>query len=521
MRIIILVISVFIILSGCKQISFVEKENNSLEHIYLTQEKYFPTQKWRLSTPEAQGMDSTKLVNFFNKLNENTQGTHSAIIIRNGYIVAEKYSEEYSPEIKQRVFSATKSVISALIGIAIDQGNIKLEDRVVDIFSEYQIQNLDNDKKQITVKDLLSMRSGIHFNDIDDYRRTLEAQDPVQFILDQPMRTAPGNQYNYSSGDSHLLSAIIQKKTGMKTTEFADQYLFEPLNIKNREFIEKNNVALGGNGLVLTPRDMAKIGLLYLNDGEWDGKKVLSQDWVKESTTKSSEERFIGVGGSYYGYQWYIDEIDNHYVYYAQGAFGQFLYVIPELGIVIVFTTGLEAPYVNSKLTDLLTLILNSVVSTEALEPNNEDYRSLVSIELKDSENTENNKQLTFLKEEITKIDGHTYSMNSNEINWKDMTLTFINENEAQMKVLKNDGHVDEYLIGTNGVPLVNYPSSGVYSILGYWQNNHTFVVRIKNLEQLNEYSIRLTFKGDNYQKLEGKVIWWDNYESGLSGSKK
>ena len=512
-----LIVSVFLILTGCKQNLVVGNQN--MEDIYLTQKKYFPTKEWRKSTPEAQGMDSEKLVDFFNEINENVKDTNSAILIRNGYIVAEKYSEGYTPEIKQIIYSATKSITSALIGIAIDQGIIKLEERVVDIFPEKHIQNLDSDKNQITVKDLLSMRSGLDYDESTDLIMTLEAKDPVLFLLNKPMRVPPGIQYNYSTGDSFLLSAILQKKTGMRTLEFADTYLFEPLNIKNREFEEIDNIALGGNGLVMTPRDMAKIGFLYLNEGKWDGKKIISKRWIEESTKKSSEDRFIDIGGNYYGYQWYIDEIEGHYVYFAQGAYGQFIYVIPDLEIVAVFTSGHDAPEFNKKLIDAVKLIVNSVVSDGPLESNNEKYNSLVSIKLENRFRDESKNKST-LPKEIKKIDGQIYVLDSNQLGWKELSLSFIDNNEATLKVWLNDGVEDEFFIGLDHDPLTSKTSLGVVSISGQWEGEGTLFLYINHLEYLYEYSIKLNFKGDNQQVIEVNEIWED-IEISIYGKKR
>lgn len=504
-----LIVSVFLILTGCKQNLVVENQN--MEDIYLTQKKYFPTKEWRKSTPEAQGIDSEKLVDFFNEINENAKDTNSTIITRNGYIVAEKYSEGYTPETKQIIYSATKSVTSALIGIAIDQGIIKLEERVVDIFSEKHIQNLDSDKNQITVKDLLTMRSGLDYDESTDLIMTLEAKDPVLFLLNKPMSVPPDIKYNYSTGDAFLLSAILQKKTGMKTLEFADKFLFEPLNIKNREFEEIDNIALGGNGLVMTPRDMAKIGFLYLNEGKWDGKKIIPKQWIEESTKKSSEYRFIDIGGNYYGYQWYIDEIEGHYVYYAQGAYGQFIYVIPDLEIVAVFTSGHGAPEFNNKLINAIKLIVNSAVSDEPLASNNEKYNSLWSIKLENGfrdENKTNNKSM--LPKEIKKIDGQIYALDSNELGWKELSLSFKGENEATLKVWLNNGVQDDFSIGLDHTPLTSKTTLGIVSISGQWEDENTLILYIDHLEYLYDYSIKLKFKVDNHQLIEVNEIWGD-----------
>ncbi|WP_197485332.1 serine hydrolase domain-containing protein [Sporosarcina psychrophila] len=516
-----LIAVVFLILTGCKQNVVVENQN--MEDVYFTQEKYFPTNEWRKSTPEAQGMDTEKLMVFFNEVNEKATGTNSVILTRNGYIVAEKYSEGYTPEIKQRIYSATKSITSALIGIAVDQGILKLEERVVDIFSEKDIQNLDSDKNQITVKDLLSMRSGLEYDNSNDSGSDdvmiWEVKDPVSFLLNKPMRVSPDTQYHYSSGDSFLLTAILQKKSGMKTVEFADTYLFEPLNIQNREFVERDNIAVGGNGLIMTPRDMAKIGFLYLNEGKWDGETLISEQWIEESTKKSSEDRFIYFRGSHYGYQWVIDEIEGHYVYSAQGGYGQYIYVIPDLEIVAVFTSGYDAPETNNKLKDSVKFIVNAAVSEEALASNNEKYNSLESIKLENRVKDEREKQ-SMPPKDIKKIDEQSYVFDSNELGWKELRLSFKGKNEAALKVWLHDGIEEDLSIALGDTPLISQTTFGVISVSRQWKDENTLILYIDHLEYLYNYSIEIRFE-DNYELIEVKEIWEDVEYNSFEGKKK
>jgi CubicO group peptidase (beta-lactamase class C family) len=190
------------------------------------------------------------------------------------------------------------------------------------------------------VEDLLTMSSGLGWVEGDDTYRQMYAssRDWVQFVLDLPMKADPGRRFNYSSGNSHILSAIIQAKSGMKASEFAQAHLFGPLGIHGW-FWEQDpaGMAIGGWGLRLPPREMAKLGYLYLHNGMWDGKQIVPASWVRSST-----EKHIATDGAWdYGYQWWVDP--RVPMYAALGRFGQSIFVVPRLDMVAVFTAQIAS----------------------------------------------------------------------------------------------------------------------------------------------------------------------------------
>lgn len=299
---------------------------------------------WESSPPKKQGMDSAVLAQLLHFVQEQNKGLHSILVIRNGDIVLERYYDSYTWDQKHILNSCTKSFVSALVGIAIDKGYIKDEkSNVLGFFPEYRTNNSDPLKEQIEIRHLLTMTSGIDWpqygpNNISD--RMGESQDWVKFILDRPMAAQPGSQANYSNGDSHLLSAIIQKVTGQTALDFGWKSLFQPLSISEIEWeYDPQGIAIGSATINLTPRDMAKLGYLYLNDGLWEGERIVSADWVHQSLQSHTQIR-ISAGLAGYGYYWWI--YTQRGMYEAWGGAGQRIAVFPKLGIVTVMTSDIS-----------------------------------------------------------------------------------------------------------------------------------------------------------------------------------
>ena len=300
---------------------------------------YWPTETWRTSTPEEQGMDSQKLAQMLAAIQQQHLSLHSLLIIRNGYLVSETYFEPYRQDTKHELYSCTKSFISTLIGIAVEKGYIdRTDQRILDLFSEHRFANLDAEKGDMTLEDLLTMRSGLDWQEGDPvYREMYQNSDWVKFVLDKPMAQPPGRIFNYCSGCSHLLSAILQQTTGMNTSDFAEQELFKPLGISNVHWdTDAAGIPIGGWGLQLTPRDMAKLGYLYLRDGTWEEQQVVSARWVESATQRHTETD----GDLGYGYQWWT--YPSLEAYAALGRYGQTIFVIPGSDLIVVTTAGME-----------------------------------------------------------------------------------------------------------------------------------------------------------------------------------
>ncbi len=342
-------------------------------------QEIWPTSGWEKSTCSEQNLDCTFLDFLDKKIASAEYGyVDSMLIIRNGYIVYEKsyehdyfkinYGKDSSPSLYNyfnpvyhpfyketrlhTLQSVTKSVTSALIGIAIGRGEITgVEAKVLDFFDKAEVENLDERKRRMTLEDLLTMRAGIEWNESTSYTDPQNSctqmegsEDWIKFVINRRMEVAPGTRFEYNSGASQLLSFIIKKSTGLHVNEYAEKYLFLPLGIKNYEWkVTPTGYPDTEGGLYLEPRDLAKIGFLYLKDGIWEGKKILPEGWVKKSvsphvedTTPEDEARNWA-----YGYQWWLipyREEPLRYVYTCLGYGGQYMFVAPEYELIAVFT---------------------------------------------------------------------------------------------------------------------------------------------------------------------------------------
>jgi CubicO group peptidase (beta-lactamase class C family) len=296
---------------------------------------YWPTDDWRTSTPAEQGLQAEKLTQMLAEIQKQDLKLHSLLVIRHGYLVSETYYGSFQQDTRHDLYSVTKSFIATLIGIALDQGRIdSTGQRVVDFFPGQSFANLDAHKQAMTLEDVLTMRTGLDWLEgTPAYQELYMSPDWVQYMLDKPMVQAPGSQFNYCSGCSHILSAILQQTTGANPRDYAETNLFTPLGISKASW-EANpaGIPIGGWGLKLTPREMAKLGYLYLHGGQWDGQQVVSAAWV-ENATRSHTGTGDGLG---YGYQWWT--IPNAGGYAALGLFGQTVLVIPGSDLVIVAT---------------------------------------------------------------------------------------------------------------------------------------------------------------------------------------
>ena len=306
---------------------------------------YWPTKGWRTASPESQGMDSAKLLIADEFIQSGLPGAYSLLVVKNGYLVFEKYYSFGSRELYGVVQDVTKSVTSALIGIALEKGYLNsVDQKIIEFFPEYFTDDLDPRKKEIRLKHLLTMSAGFKWN----YKGPIMKEwyysgNWVRFAIQLPQENNPGDVFNYNTSLSHLLSIILSKSTKVSTLDFADQNLFKPLGIQ-KKYWRKNpqGFYIGGFGLSLSARDLAKIGFLYLNNGFWNGQSIVPEYWVKESTQQWMDAYYI-YGPTYYGYQWWIIEVDGCYSYRAIGGSGQFIVVVPELDMVIVVTSK-QAP---------------------------------------------------------------------------------------------------------------------------------------------------------------------------------
>ncbi len=263
----------------------------------------------------------------------------SLLISQQGELVLEEYFNGTDPRRPANMKSASKSVMSALVGLAIEQGYIESVDvPIADFFPEYISGERNADKRAITVENLLTMQSGLETTSNRNYGRWVLSDDWVQFAIEQPLVAEPGTRMLYSTGSTHLLSAIITRATGMSTRAFAQQALTEPLGFSMSYWSQDpQGIYFGGNDMEWTPRQMLAFGEMYLNDGMVDGQQVIPRDWVQVS--HEPHARSPRGQGRFYGYGWWLRDLAGLQVPVAWGFGGQLIFVVREFDTVIVATS--------------------------------------------------------------------------------------------------------------------------------------------------------------------------------------
>jgi CubicO group peptidase (beta-lactamase class C family) len=310
-----------------------------------------PAGDWQMSTPEAQGLDPMLVAKLYYNAAE-LETLYSLLVVKDDYLIAEGYFNEGSVDQKDRLQSVTKSYTSALVGIALEQGYLSnVDQRMLDFFPEVAGQITDPRKEQITIRDLLEMRAGYPWEETDPALwDALLSGHYVPLAEEFPLVADPGTEFNYSNLSSDWLGIIVDRATGMNLKAYAEENLFSLLGVEAGEWgTDADGHNNGAADLRMTPRDAAKFGLLYLNDGEYEGNQIVPADWVHDSLQRYSED--INVTGGFpanwglsfrdigYGYQWWSARVGGHHFDYAMGHGGQMIVLLDELDIVIVTTS--------------------------------------------------------------------------------------------------------------------------------------------------------------------------------------
>lgn len=301
--------------------------------------RYWPGAEWATATPNEAGMDAGALDDLvaFGAAND----MDSMIITRHGRLVREAYFGDFKAEQKHRLNSATKGIVAALVGIAIHQGRIEnTAAPVLGFFPNRTVAHRDARKEAITVQHLLDMTSGLDWQEpltggrVASLLELRGSSDWVQFVLDRPMAQSSGAGFNYNSGNSHLLAAILTQQTGQPLRDYAQKQLFGPLSLEDVSWdTDPQGIYTGGFGVQMRTRDMARIALLYLRGGEWNGRQLVPREWVARVFAPTVS---MGMGPARYADQWW--SVPERGVFMAVGFNRQILLVLPRHGIAAAFT---------------------------------------------------------------------------------------------------------------------------------------------------------------------------------------
>lgn len=318
-------------------------------------------QDWEYTSFSEEGIDPARFKLLKKLIHEETfKQVDSIVVVKAGKILIEEYFNGFDRNTLHEIRSATKSIGSALMGIAIDKNHVSgIHENLYSYFQNRKpFKNWDARKNDITIEHVLNMTAGFDSNDMKNSSegnesRLIESPDIIQFMLDLPMSNDPGKHWAYSTGTAHLVGAIIENASGLSVQEFAKTYLFEPLNINRYRWNTSGGIAHTGGGFRMLPLDMAKFGQLYLNEGYWKGQKIISKEWIDQSikNNMSVEKNLKNLGLGFltkvaddlgHGFLWWKRTFranDRPFsAIAAQGNGENYIFVFPDEELVVVLT---------------------------------------------------------------------------------------------------------------------------------------------------------------------------------------
>jgi len=483
----------------------------------------WPTKEWLRSTPEEQGMDSAALAKLLT-----FGGSHSfdsLLVVRHGRIVTEAYYAPYTGDIPHEIFSSTKAITGTLLGMVYKDGLLdRLDHPVLDFFADRQIANVDDRKKAITVQNLLDMTSGLDWDQgfLGGKQQTQQdmnrASNMLQFILDRPMAHPPGEVFNYGDGNPNLISAIITRLTGKPAEDYAREKLFAPLGIADWHWVrDPQGLTIGNGMLFLLPRDMAKIGYLYLHHGEWEGRQLLPPGWA--DVLRHSLVSMHAPNDPKQSYSDFFWVFPDKRVYMANGKDGQLITVFPDLDIVVVSTARKQVRY-----SILIDAVSGAVKSGSALAPNPSAFEQLANA-IQDAA-VEKPTAVGPTPEIASAISGKIYKFPDNGLELRSLSLFLSGprphfEYEQYVSFPAGSSARYDMPIGLDGFYRKGLPAlSGHYpghmpAAKGTWLDKSTLVIDLQDIGYGTQVKYVLSFNG---KQLNIRRIDEEGWEVSVNG---
>ncbi len=464
----------------------------------------FSDSVWPLSTPEEQGLDSDRLADMLEEIREDELKVRSVLIIRNDHLVLEAYVHPYTRDVLHDVKSVSKSVISALVGIALDEGVLpSIEQPVSEYFPAYDSFSEDSLKRNITLSHLLTMTSGL---DIDENGPAMNEitthEDMVEATFARSMLTTPGGSFQYCTFLTLAMTRILTEASGRDLLAFADTLLFTPLGINEVHWgTDPQGYRFGGDRLWLRPIDMAKFGSLFLNHGRWLDRQVVPDTWV----TASTENRFVDFdteGYRGYGYWWWLP---GDGTYRARGAFGQIITVYPDKNMVVTFTGASNEAF--ERLTD--EFLLPAVSEKAELPPNEHAVSRLRQLthQLSDPEPRASSPVPAIAGE----ISGKSFQLEQNNLEFSDITFWFEHPDVGRVVISHAEGILD-LSFGMDDVYRMTHDADwgmrtdgNTYGLRGRWADDDKLILDFHEVGEPFYFDVELTFEND---RVEGTFTW-------------
>ena len=465
------------------------------------------SETWQTAAPEEVGIDSVPLVEMFDFIRERQIPVHSIQLVRRGRLVLDAYFYPYDGRTRHDVASVTKSITSTLVGLAIERGHIRdLQQPVLGFFPGRTVAGLDARKRRQTLEHLLTMQSGwdcgvpLGTPSINADRQLAEMRrrdDWAQFALDLPMTSEPGTRFLYCNANCHLLSALLTSVTGTNALAFARRELFEPLGIRDIAWpADPQGNNYGWGDLQLHPRDMARLGQLFLQRGRWAGLQIIPEDWLRGATRAHVQST---GGEDRYGYYWWVSE-KLPGLFEAVGRGGQRITVWPDKELVLVYTGGGFEP---GDLAPFILKSLNAVKSDKSDQPlpANPEGNARLRDKLAAATRSSAPQPIPELPAMAARIFGKTYTLTTNELDLATLTLQFDKPSGATVR-FQRLGQELRCPVGLDGVErfstdtLVELP----FACKGRWLNANTFLLELDRVAGISLYRFKLSFadEGDS-----------------------
>jgi CubicO group peptidase (beta-lactamase class C family) len=452
---------------------------------------YWPGERWRTAQPEQQGLDSQALASAVDQVLQKHLGVHSLLVIRHGYMVLDAYFYPYNSTTPHDLASVTKSLTSVLTGIAVGQGLVKTDQKLLSFFPKERPENPAELKQRITVGNLLHMESGLDCGYLpgeQELEQMKRSANWVRFALALPMKYEPGTHSSYCSPGYHLLGAVIAAAAHQSELEFGRKYLFEPLGIRDVVWAgDPQGRSHGWGDSHLYPRDVARLGYLYLHGGQWNGKQIVAGDWVAMSTAPATGE---SGGPGALGVEWHASNTPNGRQFGGSGRGGQSLIVWPDLDMIVVITGG-------GNTGQIAPLVRQAVKSGTALEARPEAYRQLQE-KVGDAAKSPAAEPLSPLPALAASVSGVRYEFPLNPSRLDSLALTFRDKSDALLNVkylgeelsfpVALDGR---YRLGPHG------PLHLLAGASGKWTADNQFLLDLNLIANINHYTLKIHFDGD------------------------
>lgn len=458
------------------------------------------------STPEAEGLSSEELITFLDSAAVSSHEFHSIMIVRHGKVIAEGWWDPYSPELRHTLYSTSKSFTSTAIGFAVTEKLLTVNDRVVSFFPDQLPDTVSPFLSEMTVKDLLTMSAGQSPDPTGTI--TSSSKEWVRSFLALPVLKEPGTEFLYNSMATFMLSAIVQKVTGEKTAGYLRPRLFEPLGIEGYDWEESpEGINSGGWGLRVKTEDMAKFGLLYLQKGMWNGKQVIPASWIEEATTfkidqapdapAEVKEKSDWMQG--YCYQFWRS---RNNAYRADGAFGQYIIVMPEKDAVVAITA--ESPDMQDEINLVWKYILPAM-KEEALPVNSEAAgrlkERLASLALPKPEKRPEPALVSTLSGKIFRLEENNQNIESIALLFQGDTCRLsLNTGDHSYKIPFGRGEWVTSETDLSGPSLISRPGTmSLNRVAGSygWKDEGTLELFLRYIESPHHIKITCSFEGD------------------------